>query len=256
MIVQRDLRFAPSAPRKAVETVSTVISVIAAGMMVSGCQESAEVRYRVTVNALSDGMVRSGSSVWSFTLTRGMYGSYDARLRGEAVVVDLGSRGRLFGLLAGRTKAGLPSSYDDMGLLPEALFGDIARGRSGQPPLHANRIDDLRAIRQHAGAVHSLPCSRPRLYADQCLSMVRFAEPADVTSVQPVDPNDLARSFGEGVSLKDVTVEITDDPVTKSTVGTLPDYRNTPEFARWYARLAVDDLRRIGPENFSRGDKP
>ena len=36
----------------------------------------------------------------------------------------------------------------------------------------------------------------------------------DPKSVKPVDPDDLAAAFGEGVSLKDITVEITDDPVT------------------------------------------
>jgi hypothetical protein len=44
--------------------------------------------------------------------------------------------------------------------------------------------------------------------------MVTFADIADPTSVSRVDPNDLAASFGEGVRLKAVTLEITDAEVT------------------------------------------
>ena len=46
--------------------------------------------------------------------------------------------------------------------------------------------------------------------------MVRFADESDPTSVALVDPDDLAASFGEGVSLRRITVELTDDPVTAS----------------------------------------
>jgi hypothetical protein len=37
-----------------------------------------------------------------------------------------------------------------------------------------------------------------------------------------VDPNDLAASFGPGVTLKTATVEITDDPITKGIEIRLP----------------------------------
>ena len=44
--------------------------------------------------------------------------------------------------------------------------------------------------------------------------LVTFADPADPTSVQRVDPANLAASFGPGVTLKRITVEVTNDPVT------------------------------------------
>jgi hypothetical protein len=47
---------------------------------------------------------------------------------------------------------------------------------------------------------------------------VTFADVADPTTVARVDPDDLAASFGPGVTLRGMTLEITDDPVTKGVV--------------------------------------
>jgi hypothetical protein len=44
--------------------------------------------------------------------------------------------------------------------------------------------------------------------------LVRFRDIADPTSVEKVDPDNLAASFGEGVKLRRITVQLTDDPVT------------------------------------------
>jgi len=57
--------------------------------------------------------------------------------------------------------------------------------------------------------------------------MVTFGDLADPTSVAEVDPDYLAATFGEGVKLKRVTVELTDDPVTtgiEARLGWLPGY--------------------------------
>ena len=43
---------------------------------------------------------------------------------------------------------------------------------------------------------------------------VRFRNIADPKSVEQVDPDDLAKSFGPGVKLKSLTVQMTDEPVT------------------------------------------
>ena len=44
--------------------------------------------------------------------------------------------------------------------------------------------------------------------------LVTFGDLSDPTSVAEVDPDDLAATFGEGVRLKRITVQLTDDPVT------------------------------------------
>ena len=44
--------------------------------------------------------------------------------------------------------------------------------------------------------------------------LVTFEDLDDPTSVNKINPDDLAASFGEGVELKRITVQLTDDPVT------------------------------------------
>jgi hypothetical protein len=51
---------------------------------------------------------------------------------------------------------------------------------------------------------------------------VTFGDIKDPTSVARVDPDDLAASFGAGVKLKAITVEITDDAVTTGIEKRLP----------------------------------
>jgi hypothetical protein len=44
--------------------------------------------------------------------------------------------------------------------------------------------------------------------------LVTFGDLDDPTSVEEVDPDDLAATFGKGISLKRITVQMTDDPLT------------------------------------------
>jgi hypothetical protein len=58
-------------------------------------------------------------------------------------------------------------------------------------------------------------------FADPAFSfpmLVTFDDISDPTTVKLVDPNDLASSFGAGVYLKSVTVQVTDEPVTEGRV--------------------------------------
>ena len=48
--------------------------------------------------------------------------------------------------------------------------------------------------------------------------LVTFTDLADPTTVRRVDPDDLAATFGPGVALKRVTLEITDEAVTEGEV--------------------------------------
>ncbi|NMW31962.1 hypothetical protein HKD42_07810, partial [Altererythrobacter sp. RZ02] len=60
--------------------------------------------------------------------------------------------------------------------------------------------------------------------------LVTFGDLSDPTSVAQVDPDDLAASFGTGTTLKRITVQMTDDPVTtgiEQRLGWLPDTYST-----------------------------
>jgi hypothetical protein len=52
--------------------------------------------------------------------------------------------------------------------------------------------------------------------------LARFRDPNVPSTATIVSPNDLAASFGPGVTLKKATVEITDDPITKGIETRLP----------------------------------
>jgi hypothetical protein len=48
--------------------------------------------------------------------------------------------------------------------------------------------------------------------------LVAFMDINDPNSVREVDPDNLAATFGPGVSLKRITLEITDEPVTEGKI--------------------------------------
>ena len=48
--------------------------------------------------------------------------------------------------------------------------------------------------------------------------LVTFTDLTDPTTVKAVDPENLAATFGPGVSLKRLTLEITDEPVTEGRI--------------------------------------
>lgn len=225
----------------------TVVPAMAA------CNSSAEVRYRITVEVDDRGTPLSASSVWAFVLSKGIRGTYEGELRGEAVALSLPGRGTLYALLRGRTPAGKPSSSSDMAMLPERLFGGPAQARTGRLPDHPDRIDDIRDIARRTGETAILQGSEVRAGWNDFPFLVRFADPRDPKSVVAVDPADLASHFGEGVTLSRVTVTITDDDVTAGHVGPLPAFGRETGFAQWYAKLPVQDPRRIGPEDFKQG---
>lgn len=67
--------------------------------------------------------------------------------------------------------------------------------------------------------IKALPLDQPVTVPEKAWPlMVTFADITDPKSVQRVDPDDLAASFGPGVSLKAVTLAMTEEPVTEGKV--------------------------------------
>lgn len=229
------------------------LPLLAALPFASGCNDRAEVRYRVTLEVNDRGTPVSGSSVWKFVLSKGVRGTYEGILHGEAVAIRLPGRGTLYALMRGRSPAGRPSSSSHMAMLPERLFGGLAQALAGRTPDYPDRIDDIRNIAGRAGESAVLDTAPVHPAWHNFPFLVRFAEPSDPKSVVAVDPADLATHFGEGVTLSKVTVTITDDEMTTGNLGDLPPFGRETGYARWYAGLPVEDPRRIGPEDFKQG---
>ena len=128
----------------------------------------------------------------------GMGWSYD--LTGEAVVVEVTPGRYLFALLQGA------GTTEYMGSVAAASIA----GREGRV-INGALFSEVQGKRNRAAGVITVP-------EVQYPMMVTFGDIADPTSVKLVDPADLAASFGLGVRLKSVTLEVTDEPVTVGAV--------------------------------------
>lgn len=185
-----------------------------------------DYRYRLTVEVDTPEGLRSGSSVIEIrqTMGRSTMGGFSEQVsyrnRGEAVAVDVADEQTLYALLR-----------SDSNVQWAALVVPILAPDAGDE----NLFDDVFLLEgKHKLRRTYSPLGRSVEY--QAWPMfVTFDDEADPTSVERVDPDDLAASFGEGVSLKRITVQMTDDPVTRGIeerLGWLADlaaYRTDPE---------------------------
>ena len=185
--------------------------------ILGGCGNSAEVRYKVSVEVDDNGTSRAGSSVMSFKLSKAsiaLASPYNAEFKGEAVAVDLGNQQVLFALLKDED-----GGLSTMPVLAETVFGDLASG--------SERIHTIRHIASKNGLARELPRFGPRNSVSrepfvQYPLLVRFRELDRPESLEAVAPDALDQAFGPGVKLKRITVQITDEPVTSGVKNRLP----------------------------------
>lgn len=173
-----------------------------------------ELRYRLTLRAEVDGQPVEGSGVIQVMYVRnirflGDNSLMSAGARGEAVILDLDKRGYVFALM---TKNDDRNDQSDPRMVLPVAFG-LARAGIGP---------------EHLPALRSLSGSRELPYNLLPL-LVRFKDINDPRSVERVDPNDLAASFGPSVRLVGVTIEVVDNrvPITmgiEKLLAWLPEY--------------------------------
>lgn len=195
-----------------------MMCLVAGGLaaLVGGCGMMGHTyRYKLTVEVETPQGLRTGYAVREMTYSKQAVRLPDmagvvATQRGEAVVVDLPGGQTLFALLS-------MNGYETL----QAAFGDDAPAT-----LDAAEAD---------GRVVELkpkPGSIPEQSGYPML--VRFRDLADPKSVEQVDPADLARSFGPGYRLASLTVQVTEEPVTRGIekrlawLGRLDQYRTDP----------------------------
>lgn len=185
-------------------------------LTLTGC-ERYSWRQKLTVTVDTPAGEVSGASVsqisWRkhWIRTDGMGWDYD--LTGEAVVVEVTPGRYLFALLTGA------GTTEYMGSVAAASIA----GREGRV-IDGALLDEVRDKRDRAAAVIEVPEVQYPMF-------VTFGDITDPTTVQLVDPDDLAASFGPGVRLKSVTLEVTDEVVTEGVV----DEVLPPAFFRTWA---------------------
>lgn len=176
-----------------------VPALLMAAALLVGCSDSETLRYRLTVEVETPQGTRSGSSVIEVLVLEQRGETYIGnqvrlRARGEAPAVDLPNGQVLFALLRSETQVDAANVY------PWYAFN---------PPCGEGHEWGVYAARWMRERELSGPLPKGRYPM-----LVTFGDLNDPTSVAKVAPDNLAASFGEGVSLKRITVELTDDPVT------------------------------------------
>ena len=171
-------------------------------------------RYRLTLEIETPEGLKTGTGVienrWVshvFTV-RGV--SLQCTLSGEAVVVDLGTRGVVFSTLNERMSDGRTHAHAGYGCdLPLKVVGR----------LESRQEDRQRRLARGGVSVDLLPAEVPLL--------VRFRALNEPMSVEDIDPQNLTGRLGPGVRLRRVHFETTSDAVTGGQVARLLPWLST-----------------------------
>lgn len=175
-------------------------------------------RYRLTVEVDTPEGLKSGSSVIEVrTELAGKVKLPDANglrieFKGEAVAVDLGPRGVLFALLRSESSVSWAG-----GVMERVTPPPPAATKVRYAKWHARMLANKGVHALHRISPFTLqPWERPKPDdpPKDYPMLVRFGDITDPKTVERVNPDDLAASFGSGVKLRRITVELTDDPVT------------------------------------------
>jgi hypothetical protein len=209
-------------------------------LAVAGCGRTEAYRYKLTMAVNTpDGVKRASSVVgvvfWAVSIPeRGIM----QKLSGAALYLDLGpGRRPLIALLTSylHPKGNSGTSYTDFiksirwsrefgpsnNLLSE-LYGSPAKWDPGVPswdPKPGNSYTDhyMNNVRRiaHMRGPH-------RIVSNDLPDLVTFADINDPKTVILVDPDDLEATLGPGVSWNEITLEMTDEPITNGLVTKLP----------------------------------
>lgn len=158
-------------------------------------------RYKITVNIETPEGSKSGSVVREIRAKPNFakflnpdVGNVTYELLGEAVVIDIGKHRKLFGLIN-------EHSYQD-------VFNAF-------PIPKGEHVDLLKYYSQlDAGAESELKKDLP--------SFVTFTDLNNPASIKGAGIKVMSDVFGEGVSLRNITIEMTHDPITWGIEGDLP----------------------------------
>ena len=152
-------------------------------------------RYKLTVNVDTPEGLKSGSAVREVEVCLVDHlvpevADADVKVRGEAVVVDLGKRGVLFAIMD------TDGSYQIVFEAFPGAYGLTKEGIDYYSKLKASKI-----------------ITDPKKYPEyaQLITFSDLKNPLTVMAIHPEKPDNI---LGYGVKIKDIAIEMTDKPVT------------------------------------------
>jgi hypothetical protein len=214
--------------------IAGLVLIAGAAFAMSDLYVSGIWRYKMTVMVETPEGIKTGSAVHEVSNSSSNVkilsfpeAGNPAEFRGEAVMVDLGKRGKLFVLVNTDSYRELYNAFPTSG--PSTV--------EGIKYYNSLKIGELALLPKHAYP-----------------QMVTFANMHDPRTVKNIPINDLSAVFGKGVKLKEIKVEITDEPVTRGIEKYLPSYDQLG-FQDWYNELPYGDPRHVHIYNFTAGEK-
>ncbi len=199
-------------------------------------------RYKITIEIETPEGIKSGAAVrevraWknAAKLINPDVAPIEYEVIGEAVVVDLGKRGVLFGLIDW-------DSYEEV----ESSFPEIASNVSEYLEYYE---------RLESGSRSTLRNNQPKIVTFDNIEDPRTAKLVYERKLYgngQVDVNNFQNIFGKGIDLKQITIEISENPVSSGIEKKLP-FLNSPEkFIEWRRSLKYGDPLIMDRSNFIR----
>lgn len=230
-------------------------------IMLGGCGSSdgETIRYRMRVEVETPQGTKVGSSVREVkyytppnipSLGESRPG---VQLVGEAVRIDLPDGQALFALLTG-ADGNVDYGARLLQYAFPAYWFDKKYWPDGQHPDNQLILEELKRIK---ASVKIWP-NPPKQYLrgiNVLPKLAYFKNKDDLKSIEIINIDDLASGFSKPFRLKQITVEVTNDPVTISNVENLPFRQDKTEFDDWYRRLPYGDPRQITISEFRTGTK-
>jgi hypothetical protein len=232
--------------------VASIAALVIAGIAfaMGDKSETYTWRYKTTIVVETPEGLKTGSAVRETTVDYAVCMGCNPKVstKGEAAFVDLGKRGKVFEVMG--TDPYMTVFY--------ALPGPPGLTREGQK--YYSTLKNAKVSLNTGNLTKNIFTQYPM--------MVTFKDIKDPKSVELVYQSEATRVsghfdfkitdnfeklFGSGVKLKDVTVEMTDEPVTHGIRSCLPSF-DVDGYRKWVITLPYKDPRRLHNKSFIAGE--
>lgn len=160
--------------------------------------------------APNDDVLSANGATWVFARAKAHLDKMEPALRGEAVVIDLGKRGVVFALLKGGKRG-----EDYAKRLPNEIFPFSGPDYSPEGIAYYSSLKNARAVLDPTD--YPIMVTFRDMKDPKSIELVYQNMPVNVQNQSHFDyavTDRFEELFGKGVKLKEITFEMTDDPVT------------------------------------------